>query len=60
MAAAAPPLMDARAFARTLRRMADEIVELNEGTDGLVLIGIQRRGRIVLYEMHLKRRPEWS
>ena len=44
MAAAAPPLMDARAFARTLRRMADEIVELNEGTEGLVLIGIQRRG----------------
>jgi pyrimidine operon attenuation protein/uracil phosphoribosyltransferase len=24
--------------------MADEIVELNEGTDGLVLVGIQRRG----------------
>jgi pyrimidine operon attenuation protein/uracil phosphoribosyltransferase len=36
--------MDARALARTLRRMADEIVELNEGTDGLVIMGIQRRG----------------
>jgi len=24
--------------------MADEIVELNEGTDGLVIVGIQRRG----------------
>ena len=24
--------------------MADEIVELNDGTDGLVLVGIQRRG----------------
>jgi len=24
--------------------MADEIVELNNGTDGLVLVGIQRRG----------------
>ena len=29
---------------RTLRRMADEIVELNDGTDGLLLVGIQRRG----------------
>ena len=38
------PLMDARALARTLRRMADEIVELNEGTEGLVIMGIQRRG----------------
>ncbi|MEX2177110.1 MAG: bifunctional pyr operon transcriptional regulator/uracil phosphoribosyltransferase PyrR [Gemmatimonadaceae bacterium] len=39
-----PPLMDSRALARTLRRMADEIVELNEGTEGLVIMGIQRRG----------------
>jgi pyrimidine operon attenuation protein/uracil phosphoribosyltransferase len=37
-------LMDARALERTLKRMADEIVELNAGTDGLVLVGIQRRG----------------
>lgn len=29
---------------RTLRRMADEITELNAGTDKLVIIGIQRRG----------------
>ena len=36
--------MDARALARTLRRMADEIVELNGGTDDLVIVGIQRRG----------------
>jgi pyrimidine operon attenuation protein/uracil phosphoribosyltransferase len=36
--------MDATALARTLRRMADEIVELNEGTDDLVIVGIQRRG----------------
>ena len=28
-------LLDARAFDRTLRRMADEIVELNDGTDDL-------------------------
>ena len=37
-------MMDARALARTLRRMADEIVELNEGTEDLVIMGIQRRG----------------
>ena len=37
-------VLDARAFDRTLRRMADEIVELNNGTDGLVIVGIQRRG----------------
>jgi pyrimidine operon attenuation protein/uracil phosphoribosyltransferase len=29
---------------RTLRRMADEIVELHDGTEDLVLVGIQRRG----------------
>jgi pyrimidine operon attenuation protein/uracil phosphoribosyltransferase len=37
-------LMDARAVERTLKRVADEIVEFNEGTEGLVLVGIQRRG----------------
>src|SRR5579871_2790271 len=37
-------LLDARAIDRTLRRMADEIVELNDGTDELIIIGIQRRG----------------
>src|SRR3954466_5740613 len=37
-------LLDARAFDRTLRRIADEIVELNNGTDDLVIVGIQRRG----------------
>ena len=42
--AAASTVFDARALARTLRRIADEIVELNEGTDGLVIVGIQRRG----------------
>src|SRR5436190_16830803 len=42
----APPstILDTRALGRTLRRMADEIVELNEGTDGLVIVGVQRRG----------------
>ena len=37
-------IMDARALDRTLRRMADEIVELNDGTDDLIVVGIQRRG----------------
>jgi pyrimidine operon attenuation protein/uracil phosphoribosyltransferase len=37
-------LLDARAVERTLKRVADEIVELNDGTDALVLVGIQRRG----------------
>jgi pyrimidine operon attenuation protein/uracil phosphoribosyltransferase len=37
-------VLDARALQRALKRMADEIVELNDGTDGLVLVGIQRRG----------------
>lgn len=37
-------LLDARALDRTLRRMADQILELNAGTDKLILVGIQRRG----------------
>ena len=37
-------VLDARAIERTLRRMADQIVELNGGTDNLVVVGIQRRG----------------
>ena len=44
MAATQSSLLDARAMARAVKRMADEIVELNAGTDGLVLVGIQRRG----------------
>jgi pyrimidine operon attenuation protein / uracil phosphoribosyltransferase len=36
--------MNAQAVARTLRRMADELVELLDGTDDLMLVGIQRRG----------------
>jgi pyrimidine operon attenuation protein/uracil phosphoribosyltransferase len=41
-----PPtiVLGARAFERTISRMAEEIVERNDGTDGLVLVGIQRRG----------------
>jgi pyrimidine operon attenuation protein / uracil phosphoribosyltransferase len=37
-------ILDARACERTLRRMADAIVERTGGTDGVVLVGIQRRG----------------
>jgi pyrimidine operon attenuation protein/uracil phosphoribosyltransferase len=37
-------LMDDRALARTLARMATEVVERAHGTEGLVLVGIQRRG----------------
>jgi pyrimidine operon attenuation protein/uracil phosphoribosyltransferase len=37
-------VLSARAIERTVNRMADEIVERNDGTDGLVLVGIQRRG----------------
>src|SRR2546427_13224648 len=37
-------ILDARAMSRALQRMAVEILELAHGTDGLVLIGIQRRG----------------
>jgi pyrimidine operon attenuation protein / uracil phosphoribosyltransferase len=44
MTATSTTLLDARAVDRTLKRMAGEIVELNDGTDGLILVGIQRRG----------------
>ena len=37
-------LLDARALARALQRMALEIIDLADGTDTLVLVGIQRRG----------------
>lgn len=37
-------ILDARAVERTLKRMADEIVELNGGTENLIIVGIQRRG----------------
>jgi pyrimidine operon attenuation protein / uracil phosphoribosyltransferase len=37
-------LLDARAVSRALNRMASEIVEKCHGTEGLVLVGIQRRG----------------
>lgn len=47
-------VLDAKAMERALRRMADQVVELNGGTEHLVIVGIQRRGvqladRIVSY-----------
>ena len=44
MPATPETLLDARAIGRSLRRIADEIVELNAGTDDLLIVGIQRRG----------------
>ncbi len=37
-------LMDEAAVERALARMAREIVELNQGAEGLVILGIRRRG----------------
>ncbi len=37
-------LLDAPAMARSLERIAGEVIEKCGGTEGLVLVGIQRRG----------------
>src|SRR5262245_7155399 len=37
-------VLNERAMSRALQRMASEIVERCNGTDGLVIVGIQRRG----------------
>lgn len=37
-------VMDERAVRRAIARMAREIVERNAGTEGLVLVGVHRRG----------------
>jgi pyrimidine operon attenuation protein/uracil phosphoribosyltransferase len=44
MATSSSIVLSARAFERTITRMADEIIERNDGIEGLVLVGIQRRG----------------
>src|SRR5881392_1960775 len=44
MATKTTTVLDARAVERTLKRMSVEIVELNHGTDDLIIVGIQRRG----------------
>lgn len=41
-------LLDGSSVARGLRRIAGEIVEKNEGTDGLLLVGIRRGGIAVM------------
>jgi len=41
---AAQVALNSTAVARTISRMADEILELNAGLDRLVIVGIQRRG----------------
>ena len=38
------PVLDAPGIRRTMQRLAHEIVERNGGVDGLVLVGVQRRG----------------
>ncbi len=40
-------LMDESTMRRALMRIAHEITERNRGTDGLVLIGVRRRGAIL-------------
>ena len=37
-------ILDRKQMVRTLRRMAGEVIEVNRGTDGLLLIGIRTRG----------------
>ncbi len=44
MPPATTTVLDAKAMERTLRRMADEILELASGSDDLIIVGIQRRG----------------
>lgn len=41
------PVLDTTGVRRTLRRLAHEIVEANQGVEGLVLIGIQRGGALI-------------
>ncbi len=41
------PILDTQAVRRTLRRLAHEIVEANQGVDDLVLVGIQRGGAAI-------------
>ena len=39
-----PVVMDADRIARTLTRIAHEIVERNRGVEGLALVGVRTRG----------------
>ena len=44
-------MMDSDQVRRTLTRLGHEIVERQGGTDGLVLIGIQRRGVVLAHRL---------
>ena len=44
-------MMDSDHVRRTLTRLGHEIVERHGGTDGLVLIGIQRRGVVLAHRL---------
>ncbi|MDO5043885.1 MAG: bifunctional pyr operon transcriptional regulator/uracil phosphoribosyltransferase PyrR [Coriobacteriia bacterium] len=44
-------LMDEDAIARSLTRIAHEILEHNRGTDNLVLLGIVRRGDVLAHRL---------
>lgn len=41
------PVLDEAGVRRTLRRLAHEVVESNQGAEGLVLVGIQRGGALI-------------
>ena len=47
-------IMDEAALERTLKRLAHEILDRNKGTEGLVLVGIKRRGDIIAKRLALK------
>ena len=44
-------MMDADQMHRAITRLGHEIVERHGGTDGLVLIGIQRRGVVLAHRL---------
>jgi len=45
-------VLDGDEMRRTLVRIAHEIVERHEGSDGLAVIGIQRRGAVLAKRLH--------
>ena len=40
-------IMDGQAMSRALTRIAHEIIERNEGAEGIALVGIVRRGAAI-------------
>jgi pyrimidine operon attenuation protein/uracil phosphoribosyltransferase len=44
-------ILDAADLARMLRRLAHELLEANQGAEGLVLVGIQTRGLPLAYRL---------